>query len=74
MVIADSKSQCIDHGEICHAVKDQIIKEDKIIELGALIANSQERSDDSEITIADLTGVAIQDIQIAKYLYQKIKS
>ncbi len=73
IIVADSKSQCIDHGEVCNAVKGQVINDKKIIELGTLISAAQRRSNDSEITIADLTGVAIQDIQIAKYVYQKIK-
>jgi len=66
-VVADSTSQCIDHGECFYAVKDNKIETDSIIELGNVIKNPEiGRTSENQITIADLTGVAIQDIQIAK--------
>ncbi|MFZ1808912.1 MAG: hypothetical protein WAU36_16900 [Cyclobacteriaceae bacterium] len=74
LIIADSKSQCIDHGDIFHPIHKNIIKEDQIIELGTLISSKQKRKNGNEISIADLTGVAIQDIQIAKFVYQKTKT
>lgn len=74
IIVADSKSQCIDHGDLFHAMKSEVINEDQIIELGTLISKGHSRTKDSEITIADLTGVAIQDIQIAKYIYLKTKN
>lgn len=73
IVVADSISQCIDHGDLFHAIHNKIITENQIIELGTLISKGVSRKNDTEITIADLTGVAIQDIQIAKYIYQKTK-
>ena len=43
---------------------------EKIVELGNVIHDKKlRRSSDQQITIADLTGVAIQDIQITKYVY-----
>ena len=66
-VVADSISQCVDHGECFHAVKDKLIDEGSILELGNVIKNPElGRSSEDQITVADLTGVAIQDIQIAK--------
>lgn len=73
IIVADSKAQCIDHGDLSHAIENNIITEDQIIELGTLISNGLSRKNNTDITIADLTGVAIQDIQIAKYVYQKTK-
>jgi len=67
IVVADSISQCVDHGECFHAVKDGSITEESILELGNVIKDpATGRSNDNQITVADLTGVAIQDIQIAK--------
>ena len=67
LVVADSVSQCVDHGECFHAVKDNLLKENAIVELGNVIRKTATgRTGDDQITIADLTGVAIQDIQIAK--------
>lgn len=63
----DSRSQCLDHGETSHAYRSGIISKDRCIELGELIASpSLRRRSDSQISITDLTGVAVQDIQIAK--------
>ena len=40
---------------------------DNVIELGEIITGDQiGRTTDEEITVADLTGVAVQDIQISK--------
>ncbi len=70
IIVADSKEQCIDHGDIGYAVRNEISDSSKVIELGEVIANKNlRRSNDQQITIADLTGVAIQDIQITKYVY-----
>lgn len=70
IIVADSKDQCIDHGDIGYAVRNEIIDPTKITELGQVIENKKlRRANDQQITIADLTGVAIQDIQITKYVY-----
>ncbi len=67
LVVADSVSQCVDHGECFHAVQGGLIEESSILELGHVIENpASGRTSADQITIADLTGVAIQDIQIAK--------
>jgi len=66
-VVADSISQCIDHGECFYAVKENEIAEDSILELGNVIKNPYiGRTNDEQIAVADQTGIAIQDIQIAK--------
>ncbi len=67
IIAVDSRPQCIEHGDTCHAYSQNIISDHHLIELGAIISNPQKgRQNDQQITIADLTGVAIQDIQIAK--------
>jgi ornithine cyclodeaminase len=67
LVVADSIAQCIDHGECLYAVRDGLIEEGSVVELGDVIANpGKGRTSDDQVTVADLTGVAIQDIQIAK--------
>ncbi len=67
IVCVDSKSQCIDHGEIFHAYQNGFINENQLVELGEIIAKpALGRIDENQITIIDLTGVAVQDIQIAK--------
>ncbi len=67
LVVADSISQCVDHGECFSAVKGGQIEEGSIIELGDVIKNpALGRTSEDQVTVVDLTGVAIQDIQIAK--------
>jgi ornithine cyclodeaminase len=70
----DSLSQCIDHGESHYALAGGHVAETGLVELGDIIAGKAKgRSDEDEITIADLTGVAVQDIQIAKAVWQALK-
>lgn len=67
IVVVDSKLQCIDHGEVSLAIKSNLINEEDLIELGEVIANPNlGRKNSEQITIADLTGIAVQDIQIVK--------
>ena len=66
-VVADSKEQCIAQGEIQTAVKQRLLDPDSVVELGNVIAGrANGRESDDEITVADLTGIAVQDVQIAK--------
>ena len=66
-VIADSISQCSQYGECLHAIQGGLIEEGSILELGQVIKNPAiGRTSEDQITVVDLTGVAIQDIQIAK--------
>jgi len=67
LVVADSVSQCVDHGECFWVVQGGHIEEDSILELGHVIKNpGTGRTSEDQITVVDLAGVAIQDIQIAK--------
>lgn len=73
IVVADSISQCLERGEIHHAIEKGVISKDEILELGNVIASKKGRSSEEQITVADLTGVAVQDLQIAKFVYEKLK-
>lgn len=65
--VVDSLSQCVLLGESHFAIAEKLIDESKLVELGAVISGAATgRQNDDEITVADLTGVAVQDIQIAK--------
>ena len=75
LVVADSIEQCRVRGEIFHALEAGMLQDGDIVELGNVIANpGLGRSSDSQITIADLTGVAVQDIQISKAVYEVLTS
>ena len=73
LVVVDSISQCRERGELHHAMLAKTIHETDVIELGRIIANQTSgRTSDEQITVADLTGVAVQDIQIAKAVFQAV--
>ena len=73
LVVADSISQCLLRGEIHHALREGEIAQSDLVELGDLIAGKKAgRTSDEQITIADLTGVAVQDIQIAKSVFEAL--
>lgn len=68
-IVVDSRSQCTQFGDVAHAMN--LIKEGQLIELGEVIEDgSKGRTSDSEITVADLTGVAIQDLAIASHVFE----
>ncbi len=68
-VVADSVSQCVDHGECFYAVRGGQVEESSILELGNVIRDPAiGRTGEDQITVVDLTGVAIQDIQIARMI------
>jgi len=71
LIVADSIVQCVERGDLSHAIKDGIINQSDITELGSLIdSDKRVRCRENQITVADLTGVAVQDIQIAKAVYE----
>ncbi len=66
LVVADSRSQCRERGEIARALDAGAISPDQVKELGDVIAGKvPRRTSDDQITVFDSTGVAVQDIQIA---------
>jgi ornithine cyclodeaminase len=71
LVVCDRKSQVFRLGELHHAKEAGIItSEDQVIELGELTSGTKPgRQDDEQITICDLTGVGVQDTQIARLAY-----
>ena len=75
LVVADSIEQCRVRGEIFHALEGGVLREDDAVELGNVIVDpTLRRTDDSQITVADLTGVAVQDIQISKAVYEVLSA
>jgi ornithine cyclodeaminase len=71
VVVADSIAQCLLRGEIHQALKAGLLEEKELVELGDIIrGEATGRTADSQITVADLTGVAVQDIQIGVGVYE----
>ncbi len=75
VVVADSLSQCRERGEIHRALGSGHLQEERVVELGDVIGGrASGRTSDEQITVADLTGVAIQDLQIARAVYEALTS
>ena len=73
LVVADSIAQCRDRGEIHKALTEGAITEAGLVELGNIVADKTDgRTSDDQITVADLTGVAVQDIHISTAVYEAI--
>ena len=67
IVVADSISQNKERGEIHQGLKKGTVKEEDILELGDIFSGRTEgRTDSDQITVVDLTGVAVQDLVIAE--------
>ena len=66
VVVADAIVQCVQYGECASGIGEGTLAQGDIVELGDAIQHPDKgRISDKQITIVDLTGVAIQDIQIA---------
>ena len=73
LVVADSIPQCRLRGEIFQAMEAGVLNEDSLVEIGTIIAGEAPgRTDDDQITVFDSTGVAVQDIMIARGVYEAL--
>lgn len=72
LVVADYLPQCKTQGEIHHALRAGVLDEANVAELGAIAdGRSPGRRAASDVTIADLTGLGIQDAAMANLVARK---
>jgi ornithine cyclodeaminase/alanine dehydrogenase-like protein (mu-crystallin family) len=73
-IVADSIVQCLQFGELHHAVDQGAIQREEIDgEIGDVIAGViPGRLREDEITVCDLTGVGVQDAAIARLVYHNV--
>ena len=65
LLVCDMTSQSLNHGDF-QVINDTDLSK-KVVELGNILSNScAGRTSDNDITIADLTGIAAQDIAITR--------
>lgn len=70
-VVVDSIPQSLLRGEVFKALGAGAIRKEDLVELGTALSDPKmQRQTDDEITVVDLTGVAVQDIQIAKAVWK----
>lgn len=69
-VAVDSRAQAALRGEVFRAVAEGHVRLEEAIELGELVDDaSLGRTKPDQITVADLTGVAVQDLAVASAVY-----
>jgi ornithine cyclodeaminase len=71
--VVDSVKQCAQLGELHHAIEEGIMAEKDVhAELGeVLLGIKSGRESDDEITICDLTGLAVQDVVTSQLVYER---
>ena len=72
-IVTDSTVQCLEKGETFHPVSKNIISQSDIHgEIGEILLGKKVgRANDTEVTIFDSTGMAIQDNTAATKIYQR---
>jgi alanine dehydrogenase len=72
-VVPDITAQCARVGELHHAIEAGLLRADQVhAELGEVVAGEKPgRTSDSEITLFDSTGTALQDVAAAALAYER---
>ena len=66
-LFCDDWEQASHGGELAAGVASRLVARDDVTELGAVLAgNAEGRTDDDDVTLFDSTGLAIQDLAIAR--------
>ena len=74
LVVVDSLSQSESRGEVFRAVEAKSLNRDSVSELGAVISGKAEgRTREDQVTVCDLTGVAVQDLMIAEAVSRQVR-
>ena len=75
VIMTDDRAQCVDHGEMGHAVRAGLIAENADVALGQVLAGQvRGRLSDNDLTIADLTGLAAQDVALATLAVERMRA
>jgi ornithine cyclodeaminase len=72
-IVVDSIEQCSKYGDVSYALSAGLIRSDQLLELGTALDAKRRARDDAnpkQITVADLTGIAVQDAQVANSILE----
>ncbi|NRB53783.1 MAG: ornithine cyclodeaminase family protein [Saprospiraceae bacterium] len=73
IVVVDSRAQTQRQGEWSQALRAGLVTGREPLELGEILENpGLGRAHDQQITVADLTGVAVQDLMISQAIFDNI--
>ncbi|WP_158996560.1 Rossmann-fold NAD(P)-binding domain-containing protein [Pigmentibacter ruber] len=71
-IFVDSSHQCLQYGELSHAVKLYPKIQDNILELGDIFSKNEAYISSESYSVIDLTGLAAQDIMLSRYIINKL--
>jgi ornithine cyclodeaminase len=71
LLVADSVEQCLDHGELSRPYREALFSAERVTELGGLLSGTVSFSPDESVLV-DLTGVGVQDLQIAEAVWSQL--
>ena len=72
LLVVDSIGQSREHGELHKAFKEGHLEGKEILELGEIISPDKNHRRKAGLSVADLTGIATQDIQISKFVLEQM--
>ncbi|HEY7197523.1 MAG TPA: ornithine cyclodeaminase family protein [Gaiellaceae bacterium] len=71
-VVCDEWAQASHNGDLSHAYEAGRLRQEDVAELGrVLIGEHEGRRDEHEITVFDSTGLAVQDLAVARAVYER---
>jgi ornithine cyclodeaminase len=74
-LVVDRLSQCLELGELHHAVAEGALRAESIYaELGAIVVGARPGREADELIVCDLTGVGAQDAAIAEAAWQRLSA
>ena len=72
-MVAGSVSQCLERGELSRAAREGLLDADYGTELGRIAAGETPgRTYEDQVAVADLTGLAVQDLQVATAVHEAL--
>ncbi len=76
LILVDSLEQAkLEAGDLIASISDGILNWDRVHELGALLAGqAPERQDPSEITLFKSLGLALEDVAVGGWVYQRARA
>jgi ornithine cyclodeaminase/alanine dehydrogenase-like protein (mu-crystallin family) len=72
-IFCDDWEQASHSGELVHAVEAGLVREEDVVQIGRVLSgDAPGRARDEEITSFDSTGLAIQDLAIARAAFARV--
>ena len=77
LLVTDSRAQTVERGEFQHALRSGLLDVSAVHEIGEVISKPElhrQGEGDDRLTIFDTSGVAVEDVQIARMVYLALRN